>query len=335
MIGIGIIGCGHWGPNHLRNFNGHQKADVIAFADKSLERRLEMSRLFPDIYAESDYRALLNNKDISAIVVSTPTMSHYEIVKECLINGKDVLCEKPLTIHGEHAKELVKIASQSGRILMVGHTFLYNNGIQAVKKIISDGEIGKPLYIHLRRTNLGPIRSDVNVVYDLASHDIYIANYLLGGMPDCVSATGSVYLQSGVEDVAFITMKYPANQMAHIHVSWLDPKKERQITVVGESKMIVWDDLSPETIKIYDKSVAVSNSDYDSFGQFQLILKEGDVIIPRIKLKEPLSNQTDHFLECVEKRMTPKSSGEDGVNVVLCLQAVQNSLEKMEWRKLN
>jgi predicted dehydrogenase len=209
---------------------------------------------------------------------------------------------------------------------MVGHTFIYNNGIQALKKYIDNGEIGRPLYIHLRRTNLGPIRQDVNVVYDLASHDIYIANYLLNEVPCNVVATGATYLQKGVEDVAFITLRYPSGILAHIHVSWLDPKKDRHITVIGNEKMIVWDDLSSETIRIYNKSVEIRDKSYDTFGQFQLVLKEGDVVIPKVNLLEPLVNETNHFLDCLLSRKKPLSSGKEGLEVVKSLAEIQKSL---------
>ena len=195
---------------------------------------------------------------------------------------------------------------------MVGHTFLYNNGIQELKRIIDSGEIGSPLYIHLRRTNLGPIRQDVDVVYDLASHDIYIANYLLNSQPEHVVATGAEYLQSGLDDVAFITLRYPSTVLAHIHVSWLDPKKVRQMSIVGSKKMSTWDDLDISSpVAIYDKG-ANTNNEYN--------------VIPRIKLNEPLANQTEHFLDCVINRTKPLSSGESGLAVVQVLQEIQRSI---------
>ena len=286
MIGIGIIGCGYWGPNHIRNFQSNKRSQVLAFTDTNEERLKKSTEMFPDIDPIPSVDQLLDRKDITAVVVATPTATHYNIVKKCLTRDKDVLCEKPLTLHIHESEELAALAQKRNRILMVGHTFLYNDGIKALKEYIKQGEIGTPQYIHLRRTNLGPIRNDVNVVYDLASHDIYIANYLLDAEPARVTAHGGTYLQPGLEDVAFITLEYPDNRLANIHVSWLDPKKDRMITIIGDKKMIVWDDLSVETIKIYDKSVQVGTKDYGSFGDFQLILKEGDVVLPIIWMRE-------------------------------------------------
>lgn len=327
MTGVGIVGCGHWGPNHIRNFQANKRSRVIGFAEPNTETREKTAEQFPELEPFADLDQMLAHPDIKAAVVATPTRTHYEIVKKCLQHGKDVLCEKPLTYTAAEARDLVNLAAANRCILMVGHTFLYNNGIQALKRYIDDGEIGTPLYIHLRRTNLGPIRQDVNVVYDLASHDVYIANYLLGDSPEQVYASGGIYLQDDLEDVAFATLHYKNKVIAHIHVSWLDPKKERQVTVIGDKKMIVWDDLSPETIKIYNKSVEQGDRSYDSFGQFQLILKEGDVIIPKVKLQEPLANQTNHFLDCVEKRNQPLSSGEKGIEVVSVLEKIQKSIK--------
>jgi predicted dehydrogenase len=327
MVGVGIVGCGHWGPNHIRNFLSNQRSQVVGVADTDPDTREQILKRFPGLTIFCDTDQMLSHPGIEAVVVATPTRTHYAIVETCLMLGKDVLCEKPLTYSTSEAKKLVALAAKNKCILMVGHTFLYNDGIRALKKYIDCGEIGAPLYIHLRRTNLGPIRRDVNVVYDLASHDIYIANYLLGGKPEKVYATGGTYLQDGLEDVAFITLRYKDKIMAHIHVSWLDPKKERQITVVGDKKMIVWDDLSSETIRIYNKSVEQGGRSYDSFGQFHLILKEGDIIIPKVNLQEPLANQANHFLDCIEQRIQPLSSGQNAIDVVDVLEKVQNSIQ--------
>lgn len=326
MIKVGVIGAGYWGPNHIRNFQASRRAKVVAFAERDQKRRESVAKRFLSVEPMCDPEQLLARDDIQAVVIVTPTSSHYELVKMGLIRGKDVLCEKPLTMKADESKELIDLAEKAGLILMVGHTFIYNDGIRALHDRILDGEIGAPLYLHLRRTNLGPIRQDVNVVYDLASHDVYIANYLLNGHPEHVVACGGVYLQPNLVDVAFITLKYRPNILVNIHVSWLDPRKERLITVIGDKKMIVWDDLSAETIKVYDKSVEIGTSDYDSFGQFHLMLKEGNVVIPKLKLNEPLANQTDHFIDCVEKRSRPLSSGEEGLAVVRVLEMIQRSI---------
>ncbi len=326
MTGVGVIGCGHWGPNHLRNFSASGRSHLAALAEKDPARRERTAAAFPGVRAVATAEELLALPEVEAVVVATPTSTHHALVKAALAAGKHVLCEKPLTLRAGESAELAALAGKAGRVLMVGHTFLYNDGIAALKGLIDSGETGAPLYTYLRRTNLGPIRRDVNVVYDLASHDIYIANHLLGKRPLSVSAQGATYLQPGLEDVAFITLHYPDNQLANIHVSWLDPRKVRQITLVGERKMALWDDISPEALRVYDKRVQVGEADYQNFGQYQLILKEGDVVIPKLTLREPLMNMTRHFLDCVEGKAVPLSGGEEGLEVVRVLEAAQESL---------
>lgn len=259
--------------------------------------------------------------------MATPITTHYKLVKECLNHDKDVLCEKPLTVSVEEAEELVRLADKRGRILMVGHIFLFNTGIQELKKLIKEDRLGKIYYIHSKRTNLGPIREDVNAVYDLASHDVSVFSYLLDLQPKNLIAKGEAFLQKGIEDIAFVTFSYPEKILGNIYVSWLDPQKVRQITVVGDKKMVVLDDLNNfEPIRIYNKGV-IREPYYDDFGQFQLLLRESEILIPKIKLEEPLRKQNQHFLESIRTRKKPLSDGLSGLQAVKVLSAIQQSLK--------
>ncbi|MCM8775512.1 MAG: Gfo/Idh/MocA family oxidoreductase [Candidatus Omnitrophica bacterium] len=326
MINLGVIGCGQWGPNHIRNFTNLANCRVLACADLNDKRLKSMKVLFRTIHPTKDYLEIIRHPKIDAVVVATPSSTHYRIVKECLTAGKDVLCEKPLCLKKSEAKELIDLAGSLKKILMVGHVFLFNAGIRKLNELIRSGECGRIYYLHAKRTNLGPFRTDVNAVWDLASHDISICNYLLNAMPVDVSARGGKYLQAGIEDVAFVCLKYPMGILANIHVSWLDPKKVRQLTVVGDKQMIHWDDLdNVGPIKCYDRKVE-PHYYYETFGEFYLLAKEGNITIPKLNLHEPLKAQAVHFLECVQSRKEPTSDGKTGLDVIRVIDAIQKSL---------
>ena len=323
-IRIGVVGCGHWGPNHIRNFSNLEQSEVPVCCDVNPDRLKAIKKMFPAIDITTNIDELVGRKDIDAVVVSTPVRHHYEIVKAALEMKKDVLCEKPMTMKYAESKDLVKRAQSNGRILMVGHVFLYNMGIRRIREYIQSGELGRIHYIHCARTNLGPIREDVNAVYDLASHDISICSYLLGSAPENVVAKGGTFLKHRVEDIAFISLSYPSNVIANIHVSWLDPRKVRQITVVGDKKMAFWDDLNAsEPIRLYDKGV-IQEPYYSDFGEFQRLPREGFVLSPNIKLLEPLKLQALQFVECVRDRKAPMSDGENGAEVVRILNMIDD-----------
>ncbi|GFP28172.1 Gfo/Idh/MocA family protein [Candidatus Hakubella thermalkaliphila] len=326
VVNVGVIGCGHWGPNHIRIFSTLADSRVTWATDLSSERLEFIKTTYPQLSVSADYKDVLKDSRVHAIVIATSAATHYEIVKDCLESEKDVLCEKPLTCRVEESEELVDLAERKKKILMVGHTFLFNTGIQKLKDYVRDGTLGKVYYVYSRRVNLGPIRNDVNVIWDLASHDISIFHYLFGTLPIEVSAKGESFLQDGLEDVAFISLTYPDSVLANAHVSWLDPRKVREITIVGDKKMVIWDDLNPEdTIRLYERGVA-QEPYYKDFGEFQLIPKEGDVTIPKLLLSEPLRNQDKHFIECVKRRVRPLSDGVFGSQVVQVLEAAQKSL---------
>ena len=329
MINLAVIGCGSWGLNHIRTFNALPEGNVCTIADL-VEKRLEHVRaIYPDLRCERDYRSVIDDPTIDAVVIATPGKTHYEIAYASLLAGKHVLCEKPLCKYSEEGEQLLKIARANRRLLMVGHVFLFNSGIVKLKELVDVGELGTLRYLSASRTNLGPIRSDVNVAYDLCSHDISIFNWLLDSEPEVVSATGASFVQRGVEDVVLVSMKYPSNVLASIHASWLSPKKVRQITAVGSRQMATWDDLQePNPIAIYDKGVDTVR-DYKDFGEFsRMPTWERDVRLPTISLDEPLRVQAIEFLKCLQHGGTVRSDGAFGLRLVKVLETVVTSMHQ-------
>ena len=330
MVRIGIIGCGHWGPNHIRVFDQLKASCSFMCADLDQSRLASIKEMFPDIQTTDDYREILSNADIDAVCIAAPTNMHYVLSKEALKAGKHVLCEKPLSLEAQECDELAALARAQGKVLLVGHIFVFNRGIRKLKELIDSGELGQVYYAHAIRTNLGPFRYDVNALWDLAPHDISIFNYLFESCPQNVSARGQRYLGDRLEDVAFATMEYPGKIIANVHVSWLDPKKIRQITIVGDQKMAVWDDLDQlGPIKIYDKHVERTATYYESYGEFQLLSREGSITIPNIGFGEPLKTQDQFFLDCIAGRETPdRADAVKGADVVRVLTAIQRSMDQ-------
>ncbi len=326
MIGIAVIGCGQWGPNHVRNFTQLGETEVVGVADLSDARLAAVKSAFPNVETTKDYHDYLKRDDVNAVVVATPTASHHAIVKDALEAGKDVLCEKPLALTAAECRELTELAEANGRILMCGHVFLFNAGVRVLREYIVNGELGRIHYIHSERTNLGPIRSDVNAVYDLASHDISICSYLLAAHPVSATARGKDFIQQGIEDLAFISLSYPHDVLANIHVSWLNPRKVRQITVVGDKKMAIFNDMDPaEPIRLYDKGVIKENY-YSDFAEFKMMLHDSDILIPKIKLSEPLKAQATYFVEALKTRRLELSDGAFATGVVRTLEMIQTSM---------
>lgn len=327
MVNIGVIGCGHWGPNHIRVFSQLRDSSVVACADPDAKRLEAVAEQHPRVRPFKDYHLMLRDGETDAVVVAAPTRMHYPIVKDALAAGKHVLCEKPLCVDVAGAKELVALAASKQLVLMTGHVFLFNPGIVKLKELVRFHDTGRIYYMRALRTNLGPIRQDVNSVFDLATHDIAIFNFVLDSLPESVSAVGGTFLQENIEDVAFISLRYPNGVLANIQVSWLDPKKLREIVVVGDKKMIVWDELaSPGPILIYDKGVA-REPYYDDYGQFHLLAREGDITIPKVKLEEPLKVQNRFFLQAIKDRAIKMNDGDFAVGVVQVLEAVGRSLK--------
>jgi len=325
---IAVIGCGHWGPNHIRVFSNLPESRVVSVADLDSKRLDVICAPYPDVQRFSDYRKLLRESPAEAVVVASPAKSHFEIVKEALLANRHVLCEKPLCVQSQEAQQLVALAGKQNRVLMTGHVFLFNPGILKLKELASAGESGRIYYLRATRTNFGPIRSDVNSVLDLATHDISIFNFLLGARPLSASAVGGGYLQPNVEDVACICLRYPGDVLAYIHVSWLDPKKVREIRVVGEKRMLVWDELAAlGPIYVYDNAVVRNRWDYQDYAQYQLLAREGGITIPKVQLEEPLRAQNRHFLKCVREGRGGSHDGNFAIDVVRVAEAIAKSME--------
>jgi predicted dehydrogenase len=326
-IKIGVIGCGYWGPNLIRNFVEIPASEVVIVADLREERLAHIKSTYPNIKVTKEYQDLFT-EDIQAVIIATPPSTHYPLAEEFLTRGYHVFVEKPITLNSQHAEELIQISKENRLVLMVGHTFEYNQAVHTLKDLIDSGELGKIYYVDAARLNLGLYQNDSNVLWDLAPHDISILLYLLGRTPISVSAHGSPCVTQGIHDIAYMNLCFPDNILGHIHVSWLDPCKVRRVTVVGSKKMVVYNDIeSMEKIRIYDKSV--EKPPYtNSFGDFNFSYHYGDVIIPNIRFTEPLKKECQHFLDCISNHTEPLSNGQSGLNVVKIIEAAQRSLQE-------
>jgi predicted dehydrogenase len=285
---------------------------------------------FPDVQIAKDPEQALRDPSVDAVVVATPTSTHYLLAKEALEQRKHVLVEKPLTTEVKQGVELRELATKYRLTLMVGHVFVYNLAIRKVKEYLDAGHLGKVYYVSMIRTNLGPIRVDVNAAWDLAAHDLSIANYWLNAEPLSVSAMGGTWIKQGIEDTVFATLRYPKGVLVNLHASWLNPRKARNITVVGERRMLTFDDMNlTEPLRIYDKQVSDVRTPptyVDSFASFRASIRKGNVTVPKMPLGEPLAIQCAHFLECVETRKEPFTSAGEGIAVVRALEAMQRSI---------
>ena len=327
VLRLGVIGFGQWGPNHVRNFRSVDGCDVVWVCDQRDSRLALAQSMFRDLQVTSDADRVIGDASVDAVVIATPAKTHFGLAKAALLAGKDVLCEKPLASTVAECEELTALAAREKRILMVGHVFLYHACVQHLKADLNAQQFGRIYSLDAVRTNLGPFRQDVGAIHDLASHDIAIFNYLLGSMPTAVSATGGFFLQKEHEDIGFLTLSYPSGVVCHVHTSWLNPRKVRQMTIVGDAKMAVWDDMhNLEPIRYYDKGVSVDH--YSSFGEFQMVLRDGTITIPKVSMVEPLLVQDREFAACVRARRTPESDGAFGTQVMRVLEAASASLRE-------
>ncbi len=333
-LGIAVVGAGGWGKNHVRNYSLIPDAQLRYVCDHDASARGRVEAQYPATKVVADVRPALDDPEVHAIVVATHAPSHYEVALQALQSGKDVFVEKPLCLSSAHAAELCEVAEREGRILMVGHLLLYHQAVISLRDLIVQGELGKVLYIYAQRVNLGVVRRDENAWWSLAPHDISVANYLLDAVPSAISATGTCFLQPerGVEDVVFATLHYPGGRMAHIHVSWLDPHKIRALTVVGDSKMAVFNDTSPDQkLAVFDKGVeppaAVSYEE-------GVRVRTGDIRIPALRMAEPLRRECEAFLDAVRTRKAPVADGRSGLEVVRALEAGSESLSQGGGRVL-
>ena len=327
MINVGIIGCGYWGPNLIRNFNWLPNSNMLVCCDRDAKQLERMQRLYPGVETTTEPEALFKDPRVDAIGIATPVFTHYELAREALLNGKHVFLEKPMTHSVETCLSLIEIAETMERVLMVGHTFEYTAAVNKTKEFIKAGELGEPLYISSIRVNLGLFQPDINVTWDLAPHDISIITYLLGQVPESVNCQGKSHYQKGIEDVATLTLNYENGVVAFIQSSWLDPNKIRKTTIVGSKKMLVYNDVEPqEKIKIYDKGVDAPPY-YDTYGDFQFSYRYGDIYSPRLEDYEPLRKQCEHFIDCIERGLQPRTDGYSGLRVVSVLEAAAISLQ--------
>jgi len=328
MLNIALIGYGYWGPNLARNLHELTESKLVACCDLNPDRLTLAQRLYPEIKVTTQASDILNDSRVDAVVIATPARTHFELARAALIAGKHVLVEKPLTLNTREAEELILLAERHHRVLMVGHTFEYNPAVLKIKELLDDGQIGDVYYAYSVRVNLGRVQRDLNALWSIAPHDVSIMLFLLGQMPLEVSARGTSHLNNGIEDVVFVTLLFPNNILAHIHASWLDPSKVRQMTIVGSKKMIVYDDVASEgKVRVYDKGVLRVDNGH-IYGEFQYKLHSGDIYIPRIDMTEPLHNECAHFIECIQQGKRPRSDGESGLRVVKVLEAAQRSLEQ-------
>jgi predicted dehydrogenase len=325
MVKVAVVGVGYWGPNFVRILDELPETRLVAVCDSDSSRFERFAAQYPHVTFTDDLDSLLDGNGIDAVVVATGSDSHYEVAKKCLAAGKHALVEKPLALSTADASELVETAKAKSRVLLVGHLLRYHNGVVKLREYIEDGYLGKVLYIYTTRVNLGKVRKEENALWSFATHDISLVNYLLGGEPEYVTASGQAYVREGIQDVVFVTLHYADKVMAHLHVSWLDPHKIRKTTVVGDKKMAVLDDMqATEKLRIYDKGIDYVPS-YGDYGE-SLSIRVGDIYIPKITMAEPLKVECRHFLDCITKGTKPLTGGEHGLQVLRVLEAAERSL---------
>src|SRR5579872_3885376 len=326
VVRIGVVGYGYWGPNIVRNFLRQESARVVSVCDKSVSSLERVRREHPAIPVTTNYRTMLTDDAIDAIAVVTPVWTHFEIAKAALENGKHIFVEKPFTSTVEQGEYLIELAERKNLKIMVDHTFLFTGAVQRIRQLVDDGALGNLYYYDSTRVNLGLFQHDINVLWDLAPHDLSIMDYVLKGNPEAVVATGQGHL-NGHEDVAFMTIYYPEKVIAHINVNWLSPVKVRTTLIGGEKRMLVWNDLeADEKLKIYDKGVRITNRE----GVYDLLVsyRSGDMWAPQIEQGEALRQELAYFVECVSKDEEPFNNGCAGLRVVQMLEAASELLKK-------
>jgi predicted dehydrogenase len=322
---VGLIGYGYWGPNLLRNLHETNGVEVKRCVDLNFERRAAASKRYPSVEVSADAEEILNDAQINAVVLATPVFTHHALAKRALEAGKHVFVEKPMTRTVKEAEELIALAEGKGLILMVDHTFIYTGAVRRMKQIIEAGDLGELYYFDSVRVNLGPWRHDIDVIWDLAAHDLSILTYLIPDKPQSVSAEGADHIQPGLADVAYLTLHFANNFIAHFHVNWLSPVKVRQSLIGGSRRMLVYDDMElSEKVRVYDRGIQVKSQEgiYKALVDYRM----GDVWSPKLDFREALSLECEHFVDCVRERTTPCSDGESGLQVVKILEAASRSL---------
>ena len=329
-ITIGIIGCGYWGPNLLRNFIESEGAEVIWICDADTARLSAIGRRYPGARPTSDYHDLLNDPALDAVVVATPVGTHFAIARESLLAGKHVLVEKPLTASVREAEELIDLSDRGGLTLMVDHTFVYTGAVRKIKEIVNSGELGDLLYFDSNRINLGLFQRDINVVWDLAPHDLSIMDFLIDREPEALTAIGSCHVEKGIENIAYVLLRFSNEFIAHFHFNWLSPVKIRRTLIAGSRKMILYDDIEPtEKVRVYDKGVTSNREESDKEAAYKTLVsyRTGDVWAPKLDSTEALRYVCDEFLEAIRQARPPLTDGASGLRVVRLLEAAQESIK--------
>lgn len=325
-LAVGIVGCGYWGPNLARNFNSDSRVSVRALCDPNRGRLVHVARNYPEAEVFTDFQRMIETTKLDVVVIATPVRTHYELSRAALLAGKHVLVEKPMAVTSGECMDLIKIAQSMGLILMVGHTYLFAPAVRRIAEIIGSGEIGELKYINGQRLNLGLFQSDINVVWDLAPHDLSIILHVMGESPISVNCQGNSHVTPGIEDVTNLSLAFPRQRFATVQSSWIEPRKVRQMTFVGTRKMITYDDLQPlEKIRIYDVRVECPPH-YADFAEFQYSYHYGDCYLPKIEQAEPLKIMCGHFIDCIESDSEPLTGGKAGLEVVGLLEACSKSL---------
>jgi predicted dehydrogenase len=326
LVKFGVIGYGYWGPNVVRNLKQLEKTDVVYICDKSASSRQRVQKAYPQVAVTADPADLMRSSDVDAIAVITPVWTHYDLAKAALEHGKHIFVEKPFTSNKKQAEELIELAARKNLKVMVDHTFLFTGAVRKIRQLLDENALGKLYYYDSTRVNLGLFQHDVNVVWDLAPHDLSIMDYLIQDTPEAVVATGQTHL-NGYEDVAFLTLYFPDKVIAHLNVNWLSPVKVRTTLIGGEKKMLVWNDLeADEKIKIYDKGVTVTSRE----GLYNLLVnyRSGDMWAPQIEQVEALHRELEYFVDCITNNENPINDGQAGLRVVKMLEAASESLRQ-------
>lgn len=325
-INVGVVGCGYWGPNLIRNFASLHDAKLQAVCDLNVQRLKHIQDLYPTVEGFTDYGRFLSEGNLDAVVVATSVGLHHPMAKAALEAGKHVLVEKPLAKSSAQCADLIEVANRKGLTLMVGHTFLYSSVVRRIKQIVDAGDIGELRYISARRLNLGLFQKDINVAWDLAPHDLSIILHIFGEVPHGLNCTGTPTVSPRVEDITTMWLGFSKNRSAIVQSSWLDPRKIREMTIVGSRRMIVYDDTAPlEKIRVFDARVE-SPPHYDTFAEFQYAYHYGDQYIPYVKQEEPLKVECQHFVDCIRNKQKPISDGQQALDLVRILEASSLSL---------
>ncbi len=327
QIKVGVVGCGYWGPNLIRNFRSLPDCQLKLMCDVNESRLKHLRSLYPEVKGETDFNHVLNGAGLDAVVIATAVKLHFPMAKASLLAGKHTFVEKPMASSAGECQELIDIARQKGLVLMTGHTFLYSPAVRKIKEIVDKGDIGEIRYISARRLNLGLFQKDINVAWDLAPHDISIILHIMEEFPVTVNCRGSAHITPGIEDVTTMCLSFRKQRTAIIHSSWLDPRKIREMTIVGSKRMVVYDDVAPlEKIRIFDARVE-RPPHYDTFAEFHYAYHYGDMYAPYIKQEEPLKTECQHFLDCIRESRNPLTGGERGLELVRILEASSQSLK--------